>query len=153
MKDVIESCLVIEGIEASTKEDVFDEILASAVAEKRLTKARAAKVRQRLVEREALGSTGIGNGVAVPHTKVEGVKSTLMVLARSREGLEFDAVDGRPVHVVFLLVAPPDAADEHLKLLRWISRLARSVDFRRFMQSARGEAEIRSLLSNMVREL
>ncbi len=152
MQAVVESAMVLETLEAATKDDAIDEILAAVVAAGRLTKARATKIRKKIAEREELGSTGIGNGVAVPHVKVEGVTETLMVLGRSVTGIDYDSVDGRPVHTVFFLVAPKDAAESHLRLLRWISGLARNPDFRRFVQSARSEADIRALLRQMMRD-
>lgn len=149
IQELIDSALVLDDLKASTKDAVLDEILAAAVDGGRLQKSKRAAIRKRLAEREELGSTGIGNGVAVPHVKADAVGDTLLVLARSHDGVDFDAVDGRPVHTVFLIVAPKDAAEEHLQLLRWISGLARSADFRRFFRSAADEREIRELLREM----
>jgi mannitol/fructose-specific phosphotransferase system IIA component (Ntr-type) len=85
----------------------------------------------------------------VPHVKLDTIQQTSIVLARSQDGIEFEAIDGRPVHTVFLILAPAAAAEEHLHLLRWISGLARSADFRRFLGQAKDEAEIRELLREM----
>ena len=102
-----------------------------------------------LCARERLGSTGLGNGVAVPHAKAEGIAEAALVLGRSRQGIEWQAIDGRPVHIVFLLVSKAGEAEQHLACLRWISTLARSADFRRFLLDAAGEAEMRELLVEM----
>lgn len=149
IRNLIDSALILEDLAAGSRDDAIDEMLVAAVAAGRLTKGKRANVRKRLLERETLGSTGIGNGVAVPHVKLDAVSETLMVLARSSAGLDYCAVDGRPVHSVFLVVAPKDATTEHLQLLRWISGLARNADFRRFLKSADGEREIRDLLVEM----
>lgn len=146
---LIDSALILERLEASSKHDAIEEILTAAVDAKRLSRNRLTAIRKRIEEREALGSTGIGNGVAVPHVKVDSVQETLMILARSVEGIDYGAIDGRPVHVLFLIVAPKNAADEHLQLLRWISGLARNADFRRFFAHAADAAEIRDLLTEM----
>ncbi len=76
-----------------------------------------------LMERENLGSTGIGNGLAIPHGKLPGLERMLIIVARSREGVPFDAVDNKDVHVIFLLIAPGNAAAIYLKVLARVSRL------------------------------
>ena len=76
-------------------------------------------------ERERLGSTGFGNGVAIPHGKVEGLKSIYALVARLAEPIDYKAIDGQPVDMVFLLLSPPDAGAEHLKALAAVSRLVR----------------------------
>jgi len=149
LRDLIDSTLIIECVQAGSKGDALDEILRLAVKAKLLAAKKFAAVRKLLQEREDLGSTGIGNGVAVPHVKTVDIAKTCMILARSVEGIPFSSVDGKDVHTVFMLLAPADAAEEHLQVLRWISTLARSGDFRRFFSDAAGEAEIRDLLHEM----
>lgn len=149
ISDLIDSALVLEEVAATTRAEALEEMLAATVAHERLTKAKLTTIRRKIAEREALGSTGIGNGVAVPHVKSDAVTETVLVLARSAAGIEFGAIDGRPVHAVFLIVAPKDAAEDHLKILRWVSVLARNADFRRFLKHAADEREIRELLHEM----
>jgi mannitol/fructose-specific phosphotransferase system IIA component (Ntr-type) len=149
IQSLIDSALILEALAATSKQEAIDEILTASTEAGRVTKANAAKVRDKIVEREARGSTGIGNGVAVPHVKLDTIEDTAIVLARSPDGIEYEAIDGRPVHTVFLILAPADAAEEHLQLLRWISGLARNADFRRFLGQAKDEAEIRDLLREM----
>jgi PTS system nitrogen regulatory IIA component len=76
-------------------------------------------------ERERLGSTGFGNGVAIPHGKVEGLKRIYAMVVRLAEPVDFKAIDGQPVDLVFLLLSPPDAGAEHLKALAAVSRVIR----------------------------
>ena len=78
-----------------------------------------------VVERERLGSTGFGNGVAIPHGKVEGLKSIYALAVRLAEPIDYKAIDGQPVDLVFLLLSPPDAGAEHLKALAAVSRVVR----------------------------
>jgi PTS system nitrogen regulatory IIA component len=78
-----------------------------------------------IVERERLGSTGFGNGVAIPHGKVAGLKRIYALVARLAEPLDYKAIDGQPVDMVFLLLSPPDAGAEHLKALAAVSRVVR----------------------------
>ncbi len=149
LKDLIDSALIIESLQATSKEDVLDEILQAAVKAKMVPAKKSPALRKLLQKREELGSTGIGNGIAVPHVKSAEVAKTNMVLARSGDGIPYAAVDGKDVHTLFMLLAPEDAAEDHLQVLRWISTLARSGDFRRFVTGAAGEAEIRDLLHEM----
>lgn len=85
---------------------------------------------RRLVEREQVMSTGIGGGIAIPHARTPEVDHTVVVLGRSLEGCEFDAVDGKPVDVVFLILGPPDSSAEHVKVLARIARLVKQPEFR-----------------------
>jgi PTS system nitrogen regulatory IIA component len=78
-----------------------------------------------IAERERLGSTGFGNGVAIPHGKVEGLKGIYAMVVRLAEPIEYKAIDGQPVDMVFLLLSPPDAGAEHLKALAAVSRVVR----------------------------
>ena len=78
-----------------------------------------------IAERERLGSTGFGNGVAIPHGKVEGLKRIYAMVVRLAEPLDYKAIDGQPVDMVFLLLSPPDAGAEHLKALAAVSRIVR----------------------------
>ena len=78
-----------------------------------------------IAERERLGSTGFGNGVAIPHGKVEGLKRIYAMVVRLAEPIDYKAIDGQPVDLVFLLLSPPDAGAEHLKALASVSRVVR----------------------------
>jgi mannitol/fructose-specific phosphotransferase system IIA component (Ntr-type) len=107
-------------------------------------------VLRQLHEREALGSTGLGNGVAVPHVKQTRVAEIRLAVAISAAGIPFDAIDGRPVHIMFLVLGTKGAApEEHLQVLRWVSGLARNADFRRFARSAGSRDALRELLTEM----
>jgi PTS system nitrogen regulatory IIA component len=83
-----------------------------------------------LLERERLGSTGIGDGIGIPHGKLKGMTEALLVFGRSRLGVPFDALDGKPVHLFFLLLTPEDAPGLHLQLLARISRMLKGSGFR-----------------------
>ncbi len=119
--------LVVAELEAETKDEVLQS-LAGRVASVRseLDETEILKV---IKDREALGSTGIGNGIAIPHGKLSGLENVVVLFARSRKGVEFAAVDGQPVKLIFLLLAPENAAGTHLKLLARISRMLKGEDF------------------------
>jgi len=100
-----------------------------------------------LAARESLGSTGIGDGVAIPHGKLKGLKGLVLAFGRSRAGIDFDSLDGEPAHLFFLLLAPDDAPGEHLKALARISRMMKNSDLRESLLKAASVKEIRRALS------
>ena len=115
------------GITATDKGEILKE-LVDVLAEVKDIGDRKAIVKA-LLERESLGSTGIGQGIAIPHGKTDRVKELVAVLGVSRKGVNFDALDGELVYIFFLLAAPKDTAGPHLKALAQISRLLRDSYF------------------------
>ena len=95
-----------------------------------------------LQERERLGSTGIGEGIAIPHGKLEGLDRVVLAFGRSRAGVDFESLDGAPVHLIFLLLSPADSASMHLMVLARIARLMKSRSFREALLKADGSAEL-----------
>jgi fructose-specific phosphotransferase system IIA component len=91
--------------------------------------ANTTEAYERLLEREQVMSTGIGDGIAIPHARTAEVKSTVVVLGRSMDGVPFDAIDGKPVDVVFLILGSPDSSAEHVKVLARIARLVKQQGF------------------------
>jgi PTS system fructose-specific IIA component/PTS system nitrogen regulatory IIA component len=99
-----------------------------------------------ILKREELGSTGIGRGVAVPHTKHPSVDRLVGTVAISKEGVDFDSLDGEKVYLLFLLISPPDRPGDHLRALENISRQLRNDTFCRFLKQAKSAEDIRQLL-------
>ncbi len=152
IRAIVDAALLLESLAATTRAEAVEELLAQLVADGRLQQGKLAGMKKKLAEREALGSTGIGNGVAVPHVKTDAVTSPVLALGRSVAGIDWSSIDGRPVHVVFMIIVPIEATEHHLALLRWISSLARDADFRRFAKGAETAKELRELLLEMVRD-
>ncbi|HNX68010.1 MAG TPA: PTS sugar transporter subunit IIA [Candidatus Omnitrophota bacterium] len=100
-----------------------------------------------LVERENLGSTGIGQGIAIPHGKTDKVDGLVSVLGISRKGVNFEALDGEPVYIFFLLVAPKDTAGPHLKALAQISRLLRDTYFCELLRRCKTSKDVFDLIT------
>ncbi len=113
---------VVDGLKAGSKKQALQEL--SAIAAARTTKDERT-ILDLLLARERLGSTGVGAGVAIPHGKLDDLPQVSAVFARLREPIEFDAIDERPVDLVFLLLAPEQAGSDHLKALALVSRLLR----------------------------
>jgi PTS system nitrogen regulatory IIA component len=123
-----ESC-VIADIKGVTKKEILFEMVETLKKAKLIDDIDS--VVEIIMERERLGSTGIGDGVAIPHGKMKRLKTILCVAARSKEGVDFDAVDRQPVHIFFLVLAPEDSASLHLKVLSRISKVLRDQSFRK----------------------
>ena len=108
--------------------------------------AKAATVLAGLNEREQLGSTGFGQGVAIPHARIEGLTGIYGLFARLSDPVEYKAIDGRPVDLVFLLLSPPDAGAEHLKALASISRVTRDAATLERLRGARSRDALAAVL-------
>jgi len=129
---------IIPALAGTTKGDVLAE-MSNFLAEKPVGSGGAIdpKVLYRaLEERERLASTAIGDGIAIPHGKLDSVDHLLGALGRSVSGLAFDSIDGKPTHIVFMLVAPLNSAGVHLKALARLSRLFRDANFRQRLLDA-----------------
>ena len=107
-----------------------------------------AEILASIVERERLGSTGFGHGVAIPHGKIDGLKSIYGLFARLSEPVNYKAIDGDPVDLVFLLLSPPDAGADHLKALASISRVIRHAPTLEKMRGARSRDALAAVLMN-----
>ncbi len=107
-----------------------------------------------MLEREALGSTGIGDGVAIPHAKIPGLEELRIALGLSHKGVEFDASDGAPVHLLFLIAAPVTSKSrDHLQVLARLARMVRAPGFRKEVMELDSRAEIQKLVARMEREM
>ena len=106
----------------------------------------AARLVQVLLDREKLGSTGVGDGVAIPHGKLPGLPALVAVFGRSRQGVEYRAADGKPARLFFALFAPENSAGAHLKALSRVSRVFRLPAFREAIMAAPTAEEIRRLI-------
>ncbi len=126
-------------VKSQTKDEVIRELVSLLVKAGTIKDKDAARLVQILLEREALGSTGIGQGVAIPHGKTNLVKSLVSAFGVARGGVGFDSLDAEPVKLFFLLVAPEDSAGPHLKALARISRLLKDRHFRDSLINAKDE--------------
>jgi len=134
-------------VRARSKEGVIREMAQALVDAGSIAAADLESIVKAIMKREDLGSTGIGRGVAVPHTKHPGVGRLVGTVAVSRDGVDFESLDGEPVQLFFLLVSPPDRPGDHLRALENISRQLRDESFCRQLKSATGPADIQRLLA------
>lgn len=140
LTDLLSPQLILPDLQARGKRAVMEELCAA------LTKSwpglDADRLMEVLLERERLGSTGIGDGIAIPHGKLHHLGELLLAFGRSTAGVDFDALDGKPAHLFFLVVAPEQSAGIHLKALARISRLLKSHIVRKDLMQARDAQEI-----------
>jgi len=121
---------IITDIKSTKKEDVIRELVDTLINAGDIEKRHRNKLIEALMARESLGSTAIGQGIAIPHAKSDCVEKLVAAFGLSKKGVDFDSLDGEPAHIFFLLVAPQDSAGPHLKALARISRLLKDKYFR-----------------------
>ena len=126
--ELINKNYIIPEFKSSTKKQVLEELVEALASNK--VEIDKVVLLNALLEREKLGSTGIGDGVAIPHGKLNGLDNIILLFGKSGQGVDFDAIDRKPVCMVFLLVAPADSAGLHLKALARLSRMLREKEFK-----------------------
>jgi PTS system nitrogen regulatory IIA component len=145
LTDLLEEQSIIPELKSSDKKKAIEE-LAEAIVNRKPSLDKDSLVRV-LLERETLGSTGIGEGVAIPHGKFPGLSEPIISFGRSLKGLDFDSMDGQPVHLFFLLIAPETSASIHLKALARIAKLLRNGVFRKMLMEASTREEIYEIIA------
>lgn len=140
---------IIPEVQSSKKEDVINELVDALINSGEVDKKDRAKIIESLMGRESLGSTAIGQGIAIPHAKSDCVTKLTAAFGLSKKGVDFDSLDGEPAHIFFLLLAPLDSAGPHLKALARISRLLKDKYFRDSLRSA---ADIKSIIDVITQE-
>jgi len=133
-------------LEAADKEGAIREMVQALTGAKKVDPSEFESIVKAILKREELGSTGIGRGVAVPHTKHPSVDRLVGTVAVSPTGVDFASLDGEVVHLFFLLISPPDRPGDHLRALENISRQLRDDTFCRFLKQAKTPEEIGQLL-------
>ncbi|MEO2013842.1 MAG: PTS sugar transporter subunit IIA [Fuerstiella sp.] len=147
LTDFVVRKAIIPNLKATSKADVIREMVTGLKNTGTIKAEDEEAVVAAILKREELGSTGIGNGVAVPHTKHPAAEELVATVAISRTGVDFSSLDGEDVFILFLLVSPPDRPGDHLRGLENISRHLRSQDFCNFVKQSTTEKDIWELLS------
>jgi PTS system nitrogen regulatory IIA component len=149
--DLLEPGRVLADLRASNKRGVLEELVATLASGPPGLDLKATV--EVLMERERLGSTGIGDHIAIPHGKLPNLSAMILAFGRSLKGVDFDSMDGKPSHLFFLLLAPENSAGLHLKALAKISRMLLSQSFRESLLKAASGEEIFRLLAERDAEL
>jgi PTS system nitrogen regulatory IIA component len=141
--DVLRKETVVLDLKSREKRGVIEELVAPLAEVSGVSQEELVKV---LMERERLGSTGIGGGVGIPHGKLKGIKSLMVGFGLSRNGVDFESIDGRPTHIFFLLVTPENSIDIHLNLLSQISRILKNDLLRQRLRNAETSDEVLDII-------
>lgn len=144
--DFVSSTAIRPDLAAEDKDEVIREMAASLVEVGELPESELESIVKAILKREELGSTGIGRGIAVPHTKHPSVEKLVGTVAISTEGVDFKSLDGEKVQLFFLLISPPDRPGDHLRALENISRQLRDDTFCRFLKQSKSADDISQLL-------
>ena len=138
--DILSADSTLIDLKGETKKDIIAELIDTLAVGDAISDRD--KVLQAVLEREKIMSTGIGDGIAIPHGKSDAVERLVAALGTQRRGVDFEALDGEPAYVFFLLVSPANVSGPHIKALARISRLLKNDDFKKKLIAAETSAEI-----------
>ena len=138
--DILSADSTLVDLKGETKEDIIAELVDTLAVGDAISDRD--KVLQAVLEREKIMSTGIGDGIAIPHGKSDAVEKLVAALGTQRRGVDFEALDGEPAYVFFLLVSPANVSGPHIKALARISRLLKNDDFKKKLIAAEAAVEI-----------
>ena len=143
--DVLPKEAIIDNLKALDKKGVLEELVMPIAGITGLNQEDLVLV---LIERERLGSTGIGGGIGIPHGKLKDLDSLVLGFGLTRKGVDFDSMDGRPTHIFFLLLTPENSTGLHLKLLARISKILKHDPFRERLLNAADKEEIYAIIND-----
>ena len=144
LAQILKQECINDNLQAKTKTEVLAEL--SEMIVKGALKLDQSQILDVLQKREKLGSTGIGDGIAIPHGKIGALEDLVVAFGRSRNGVAFDSMDGKPAHLFFLLLAPEDCAGPHLKALAQISKMLKASNFRRNLMDAKSKNDLYEII-------
>ncbi len=141
--DVLHKEAILSSLKSFDKKGVIEELVTPVARISGVNHEHLVRV---LMERERLGSTGIGEGIGIPHGKLKDLESLILGFGLSRKGVDFESMDGLPTHIFFLLITPDNSTGIHLKLLARISKILKSEAFREKLLNAANSDEIYSII-------
>lgn len=145
LTDILDESSIVTDLHAANKTEALTILVEAMI--KNTPEIEKTDVLKILLDREELGSTGIGDGVAIPHGKSSKLSQIVSGFGLSKTGVDFDSLDGKPAHLFFVLVAPENSVGTHLKMLARISRMLKSTDFRNKLLQAASQQEIYHIIS------
>ena len=145
--DFLSKKAVVTDLKSTKKEDILREMVDALITAGETEKRHRNKLIEALMARETLGSTAIGQGVGIPHAKSDLIKKLVGAVGLSQKGVNFDSLDGEPVYIFFLLLAPADSAGPHLKALARVSRLLKDKYFRDSLRQCQDDKSVIRIIS------
>lgn len=147
LSSLLKDNLINLELEGKDKSEIVDELVEIIVSSGKAKNKKA--LASAIMGRENLGSTAIGNGVAVPHAKIDGIKHTVLAFGRSGPGVDFNSLDGEKTHLFFMLISPKEDIGSHLKILAKISHLIKDRFMVGLFKKARSKKEVLSMIANL----
>jgi PTS system nitrogen regulatory IIA component len=142
--DVMPKEAILDDLKSQNKKGLLEELVIPLAASTGLSADELVRV---LMERERLGSTGIGGGIGIPHGKIKDLDSLVLGFGLSRKGIDFDSIDGEPTYIFFVLITPEDSTGLHLKLLARISRILKNDHFKERLLNAADRDELYDIIN------
>lgn len=149
LSDVIPETNIVPDLKAAKKDAAIKELVAALAANGAIPKTRVKEVAESVLEREKLGSTGIGKGIAVPHVKLPFVKEPIGAMGKSDKGIDFNSLDGGLAYTVFLFISPSDPPEKHVNLMSRFVTLIRKPDFVKFLSQTEGQKPLHDFLKEV----
>lgn len=143
LSSLLSGGVILPCFDASSRKQAI-HALCEALA--RVTELSPRDIEDAVMERERLGSTGVGEGVAIPHARIDGIEAPIGGFVRLREGVEFEAIDDRPCDLIFMLLAPENSGADHLRALAQVSRVFRQATVRDALRAASTESEVGAVI-------
>jgi nitrogen PTS system EIIA component len=143
--EVMQKEAILDDLKSHNKKGVLEELVVPLVGITGMSQENLARV---LMERERLGSTGIGGGIGIPHGKIKGLETLVLGFGLSRKGIDFESIDGQLTHIFFVLITPEDSTGLHLKLLARISRILKNDHFKDRLLNAADRQEIFEIIKD-----
>ena len=153
LADIIVTEAVIPDLEATSRDDAIAELIQALADAGAITKRTVKDAVTAVLARERQATTGIGKGIALPHAKIKSVKQVVGTIGRSTKGIDFSALDSKPVYIVILLLSNPDDPDEHLQAMETIFKHVQRDIFRRFLRQCETAQAIAELIDEADNEL
>jgi len=150
LSDFVNKKLINLSLQAKGKKETLEE-LAAFLAEQRII-PDSEKLVSVLMKRESLGSTGVGNGIAIPHAKTDLAKKIIIAFGKSNKGIDFDSLDKKPVYLIFLIIAPEEAHETYLRILARISRLLHEEKIRNGLRAVQSPRQVINLIRKAEKE-
>ena len=146
LSEIMVTEAIVPELTAKTRDEAITELVNSMAAAGAISKKAAPDITKTVLAREAQATTGIGKGVALPHAKLGGIKKPLATIGCSRDGIDFAALDSKPVYSVILLLSSPDNPDEHLQAMETIFKHVQRDIFRKFLRQADSRQAVEELI-------
>jgi nitrogen PTS system EIIA component len=146
LSDIVVPDAIVAELQAKTRDDAITELIESLATAGAIPKKNTKEVIKAVLAREQQATTGIGKGVALPHAKLKGIKKAIATIGRSGDGIDFSALDYKPVYSVILLLSSPDKPDEHLQAMETIFKHVQRDIFRKFLRQSETKEAIVDLI-------